>query len=100
MQLAQLFKAWVIASSEFDLVVDTPLNLICFRHRDGDATSELVLETANASGKIYLTHTKLDDQMVLRLSVGQTYTEERHVRLAWDVLTEAARSAPGAVGPG
>ena len=44
----------------------------------------------NQSGKVYLTHTKLDDKYTLRLCVGQTYTEERHVQGAWELIQETA----------
>jgi aromatic-L-amino-acid decarboxylase len=46
----------------------------------------------NASGKLFLTHTKLDGKLTLRMSIGQTMTEERHVRAAWEALLEAARA--------
>ena len=45
-----------------------------------------ILETANSTGKLYLTHTKLGDRYVLRLSIGQTRTEARHVDAAWDLI--------------
>jgi aromatic-L-amino-acid decarboxylase len=89
-ELAQQFKQWVMESERFELAVDNPLNLICFRHRDGDAASQRVLERANASGTIYLTHTKLDGRFTLRMCIGQTHTEERHIREAWAILEDAA----------
>ncbi|HVM12883.1 MAG TPA: pyridoxal-dependent decarboxylase [Egibacteraceae bacterium] len=71
-------------------LVSSVLNLVCFRHRAGDATSAAILEQLNASGAIFLTHTRLDGRYVLRLSVGQTRTERRHVELAWRLLSAAA----------
>jgi aromatic-L-amino-acid decarboxylase len=90
-KLAQEFKQWVVGSEEFELVVDTPLNLICFRHRAGDEASERVMQAVNDGGGMYLTHTKLAGQFVLRMSIGQTRTERRHVEGAWQQLLEAAR---------
>lgn len=92
-RLAQLFRGWVKESKEFELVVECPLNLVCFRHRLGDAATERVHKTVNQSGALYLTHTKLDDRYVLRMNIGQTRTEERHVRAAWERL-HAAAAAP------
>jgi aromatic-L-amino-acid decarboxylase len=89
--LAQEFKQWVAGSADFELAVDTPLNLICFRHRGGDAATERVHRSVNASGKLYLTHTKLADRYTLRLCVGQMYTEREHVAQAWTLLQQAAR---------
>jgi aromatic-L-amino-acid decarboxylase len=93
-ELAQQFKHWVRNSDAFELAVDCPLNLICFRHRNGDAKSERILKTINDSGAAYLTHTKLDGRYTLRLSVGQTYTESRHVENVWRLLNEAATDPP------
>ncbi|RMF85224.1 MAG: aspartate aminotransferase family protein, partial [Planctomycetota bacterium] len=89
-QIAQQFKQWVLDSDEFELAVDTPLNLICFRHRDGDARSEAILAHVNRSGRAYLTHTRLDGRYTLRMSIGQTRTELRHVENAWRCLQDAA----------
>jgi aromatic-L-amino-acid decarboxylase len=44
----------------------------------------------NQSGKLYLTHTKLNDLFTLRLCVGQTYTEERHLSRAWEMIRQTA----------
>jgi aromatic-L-amino-acid decarboxylase len=44
----------------------------------------------NASGRFFLTHTKLDGRFTLRLSVGQTWTEERHVHAVWEAICRAA----------
>lgn len=89
--LAQAFAEWVRDNDRFELVVPPPLNLVCFRHRAGDAFNERLLERLNASGSLYLTHTRLGGRYVLRLCVGQTHTEERHVRQAWALLRETAR---------
>lgn len=89
-RLAQEFKSRVAASRCFELVVDCPLNLVCFHHRDGDAATERVHRAVNESGAMYLTHTKLNDRYVLRMSIGQTRTAERHVRAAWERLEAAA----------
>jgi aromatic-L-amino-acid/L-tryptophan decarboxylase len=40
----------------------------------------------NASGEVFLSHTRLDGRYVLRLAVGNARTTEADVRLAWDVL--------------
>ncbi len=94
-ELAQVFKRWVVDSEEFELAVDTPLNLICFRHRGGDVVTERIMQTVNGSGGMYLTHTKLRGRFTLRMSIGQTRTERRHVEQAWRLLRKAAATALG-----
>jgi aromatic-L-amino-acid decarboxylase len=87
-QLAQEFAGWIETADRFELAAPTPLNLICFRHVGGDEISRKLLERLNQSGDLYLTHTTLNDQFVLRFCVGQTYTEERHVKQAWERIVE------------
>ena len=87
-RLAQQFAAWVAADPVFELAAPAPLNLVCFRLRQGgDEANRVLLERLNASGKLYLTHTVLDGKYTLRMSIGGTLTEERHVLAAWEEIT-------------
>jgi aromatic-L-amino-acid decarboxylase len=88
--LAQQFAAWIQEDARFELAAPAPLNLVCFRHRGGDAFNERLLDRLNRSGRLYLTHTSLAGRYVLRFCVGQTQTEERHVQAAWNEIREAA----------
>ena len=85
-ELAQQFAAWVGKDPDFELAAPTPLNLVCFRHKAGDEFNRQLLDKINHSGKIYMTHTSLDDRYTLRLCIGQTNTEEQHVQQAWELL--------------
>jgi aromatic-L-amino-acid decarboxylase len=87
-ELSQQFKQWVIDSEDFELVVDNPLNLICFRHKDGDEMSEKIMTAVNKTGEAYLTHTKLDGKYTIRMSIGQTNTDLKHVENAWRLLNK------------
>jgi len=87
--LAQQFARWVAADERFELVVPPPLNLVCFRLKGGDDINQRLMDQLNRSGKLYLTHTRLGGRLTLRLCVGQTSTDERHVRAAWDHIQEA-----------
>lgn len=89
-RLAQEFAAWVRESKEFELAAEPPLNLVCFRHKAGDDFSRALMDRLNSSGKIYLTHTTFHGRFTLRLSVGQTATEQRHVEAAWRLIRETA----------
>jgi aromatic-L-amino-acid decarboxylase len=89
-RLAQELAQWVKTDERFELIVEPPLNLVCFRLRGGDAFNQQLLETLNASGRMYLTHTKLDDRYVLRMSIGQTHTQRRHVEAAWALIRDTA----------
>jgi aromatic-L-amino-acid decarboxylase len=92
LRLAQDFARWIETDARFELVVPPPLNLVCFRLRGDDEMNCRLLEQLNATGRLYLTHTKLNDRFVLRFCVGQTHTEEGHVRAAWDLIRATAES--------
>jgi len=90
--LAQEFAAWVNADSRFELAAPSPFNLVCFRHRSGDKTNQQNLDRINQSGKKFLSHTRLADKLTLRMSIGQTNVERRHVEQAWRLIREAAEA--------
>lgn len=91
-RLAQEFAGWVRNDARFELAAPAPLNLVCFRLRHGDGANQKLMEALNSSGDLYLTHTKLDGKLTLRMCIGQTNTEARHVQEAWRrVLEETAR---------
>jgi aromatic-L-amino-acid decarboxylase len=87
-RLAQQFAAWVRGDSRFELAAPAQLNLVCFRLLAGDHANQLLMERLNGSGDLYLTHTKLDGKLTLRLCVGQTNTQARHVERAWQRIQE------------
>jgi len=91
-QLAQQFAEWVRNDDRFELAAPAPLNLVCFRHKAGDATNQTIMDRLNRSGDLFLTHTKLHDKLTLRLCVGQTNTQARHVEKAWKRICEEAES--------
>jgi len=91
-RIAQDLATRIDVDADFEMAAPAPLNLLCFRHRGGDAVNQQIMDELNTSGDLYLTHTRLDDQLTLRLSIGQTWTEQRHVDRAWDLIS---RSVPG-----
>ena len=66
------------------------LSLVCFRHRGGEAVNQQILDGLNASGKLCLSHTRLDGKLTLRFSIGQTDSQRRHIERAWQLIQEAA----------
>jgi len=94
-QLAQQFADWVEKDDRFELAAPAPLNLVCFRHKAGDAANQGILDRLNRSGDLFLTHTKLNGKFTLRLCVGQTHTQARHVENAWKrICEEAGKESP------
>jgi len=95
MRLAQVFAGWVDASDRWERVAPVPFSVVCFRLRGdaGDDDHQRILDTINASGEVFLSHTKLDGRFVLRLAIGNLNTTERHVARAWELLNSAAATA-------
>jgi aromatic-L-amino-acid decarboxylase len=89
--LAQDLAHWVEQAPDFELCAPAPLNLVCFRHVGGDELNQRLLAELNASGELFLTHTRLGGRYVLRLAIGGTWTERHHVERAWATIRDAAR---------
>ncbi len=88
---ARELATWIEQSSSFALATPASLNLVCFYHRDGDEATRAIMDRVNASGRLFLTHTRLGERLVLRMAIGQANTTRAHVERAWDVLHETAR---------
>jgi aromatic-L-amino-acid decarboxylase len=100
-RLAQLFASWVEDSPDWELMAPVPLSLVCFRacpqvdahdeqtrDEQWNDLNEKVMHAANSTGKAFLSHTRLNDKLTLRLSIGNIRTTERHVRQVWELLNE------------
>jgi aromatic-L-amino-acid decarboxylase len=89
-RLAALFESWVRAEPGWEVVAPRHFSLVCFRREGTDEENESLVERANASGEIFLSHTKLDERYVLRLAIGNARTTEDDVKRAWEVLQREA----------
>jgi aromatic-L-amino-acid/L-tryptophan decarboxylase len=89
-RLAQDFAGWVEGDPRFELAAPVPLNLVCFRLKSGDEQNQHLMDALNRSGDLYLTHTRLNDKLTLRMSIGQTNTTMGHVQRAWKRIQEEA----------
>jgi aromatic-L-amino-acid decarboxylase len=86
MRLARLFAEWVDVDPDWELVVPPRFSLVVFRRNGSDEENERIVEQANRSGEIFLSHTKLDGRYLMRLAIGNAHTTEADVRRAWEVL--------------
>jgi len=87
-RLAQLFASWLEEEPGWEVVAPHPLSVVCFRREGTDEENEALLERVNATGEVFLTHTRLTGRFVLHLAVGNLRTTEADVRRAWDLLRE------------
>ena len=89
-RLSRHLTGLVVADPRFELCAPPALNLTCFRHVGGDDVSERLLAELNATGRVFLSHTRLAGHYVIRCCIGGTWTTERHVAMLWDLIDELA----------
>ncbi|SCX50518.1 aromatic-L-amino-acid decarboxylase [Klenkia marina] len=91
--LAQELAAWARADDRFDVVAPHPLSLVCLKPRwargvDADVATMTLLERLADGGEVFLTHTTVSGEVVLRVAIGSPATERRHVERLWVLLAE------------
>jgi len=97
-ELAKWFENKIVKSSDFNLVVPRNINLVCFHFRpqklsdikELNRINEEFLHKLNKTGKIYLTHTKVNGIYTLRMVIGQTNVNQNHIEKAWELITNTA----------
>jgi tyrosine decarboxylase len=105
-RMAAAFEAMVRADARFEVPVPRQFALVCFRLRPAAAVGEKsargggvveanelnsrLLEAVNATGRAYMSSAVVGGVYVLRCAIGNSLTEERHVREAWSVVQEQA----------
>jgi len=93
--LAREFATWVEAAQGFELCAPVPFSTVCFRAvpplppDQQNRFNERLLAEVNAAGPIFLSHTKLRDRYVLRLTIGNLRTTREHVKRAWELIQHA-----------
>ncbi|MFO8234010.1 MAG: pyridoxal-dependent decarboxylase [Bacteroidales bacterium] len=94
MKLASEFKHWVETHPDFELLAPVTMNVVSFRYHPADkndenvlnAMNEQLLHKVNKTGRMYFTHTKVHGKYTLRMVIGQTEVEQRHVEEAWNTI--------------
>ncbi len=74
------------ADDRFVLTAPHPFGLVCFAHVDGSGRTRDLAVALNTSGKVAVTASEIDGEAFIRVSVGQTYTEQRHVDSLWQLI--------------
>ena len=89
-ELTEELAGWIADDDRFEIVAPHPLNLVCIAARAGDAATDELIDSANATGEALFTRTVLDGRSVLRISIGARSTERRHIESAWHLLQRLA----------
>jgi aromatic-L-amino-acid/L-tryptophan decarboxylase len=106
-RLADLFADWIRNDRRFELAAPPSLGVVCFRFVAGigdagpgsstpatedqiDRVNSEIVERINASGRAYLTYTKLRGRTVMRIGLGNVLTGEEDLRKAWELVRQTA----------
>lgn len=98
LRLTNLLVGWIKADDRFELAAPVVMPVVCFRFLaadDGkiDRVNSEIVERINASGRAYLTQTKLRGRTVMRIGFGNVLTTQEHIRTAWELIQKAAGEA-------
>ncbi len=99
-RMAGELAAWIDADVNWERMAPVPMATVCLRYKPaGMAESELdelnqrILDRVNASGRLYLSHTKLGGRFALRVAIGNPRQTDAHIHRCWEILNDAARAA-------
>jgi aromatic-L-amino-acid/L-tryptophan decarboxylase len=100
-RIARELASWIDAAADFERMAPVPLSVVCFRYNPGGLSEEKLavinahlMDTVNASGEVFISHTRLEDRYALRIQISQLRTTENHVRRAWNLLRDAVGTIP------
>jgi len=87
------------AHPDIQIVTPPMWSLFTFRYApegaaDLDALNLALVNAINDDGRIYLTQTRVDGDLVIRFQAGQFETTETDVMMSYDVITELAKGLP------
>ena len=95
---AHWLAAQIDTALDWEPLAPVPFSTVCFRHtpsggKDLEAHNAAIIDTVNASGLAFLSHTKLNDQYAIRVAIGNQATTHEHVARVWELLREAAQQS-------
>lgn len=93
-RVGKLFEKLANEHPQFELMAPVPFSTVCFRavpnqkidEAELNELNERLINAVNKTGKVFLSHTKLNNKFVLRLVVSGIRTKEKHMLEVWDLL--------------
>jgi len=105
LELAAELAEAIEADPDWEVLAPVPFSTVCFRWCPAqladradepeiaerlDVANAAIMDAANRTGEVFLSHTRLAGQFTIRVAVGNLRTEARHVERAWELLRAAA----------
>jgi aromatic-L-amino-acid decarboxylase len=103
--MAARFAEWVDADPDFERMASAPFSTVCFRYRPAalaatqdqpdvaeriDAMNTRLMDAINRTGKAFVSHTRLNGRMTIRVAVGNLRTQDSDVALVWQLIRDEA----------
>jgi aromatic-L-amino-acid decarboxylase len=85
-RLARLFEELVTRDARFEVVAPVLFSTVCFRLKGTDTENQALIDRANATGRVFISHTTLHGKLTARLAIGNARTREEHIRAAWALI--------------
>ncbi len=103
-RLAKVFAGWVDADPTFELLAPVTMGVVCFRaignglgdiHNEVDEQSSVescnelnrsIVKAVNATGRAYITHTMLGENVAMRVAIGNVLTSEQHLADVYRII--------------
>jgi len=91
-EFGQRLAKLIDAHDQFERVAPVPFSVVCFRYKGTDDQNKEIIEKINATGRVFLSGTVLNQQFVLRLAIGNLATKWEDVEEAWELIRQAGES--------
>ena len=94
LQEAHWLAEQIDAAPNWERLAPVPFSTVCFRHlptggQDPDEHNAALIDAVNASGRAFLSHTKLSGHYAIRVAIGNQATTHEHVARVWELLQAA-----------
>ena len=99
LDLAQYLKRAMEQEKQFEIMAPVPFSVVCFRYHPEtvhdearlDQLNQQLMEAVNATGDLFISHTKLNQKLVLRIAISGIRMEKKHVDKAWQLIRDHAQ---------
>lgn len=112
LEMAARLAAWVDADPDFQRMAPVPFSTVCLRYRPAalagredepdvarriDDLNVRLMDAVNRTGQAFLSHTKLNGRVAIRVAISNLRTVDSDLELVWEIVRrEAAAIGAGA----
>jgi aromatic-L-amino-acid decarboxylase len=76
----------IAGDPRFEICAPSELSVICFRKRGSDEENKALLDVVNASGLFFISSTVVHGRYILRIAVGNMFTNRQTMDELWEFL--------------